>query len=82
MVLCPWITEQQWQGLQSLAKMPPFNRPDIIDHILANHEAWTRYIHESDEDPNPIIPGPYGGWDQEKARLQEALAKREAKKKA
>ena len=82
MALCPWITDEQWQGLQLLVKLPPFNKPSIIDHIQTNHAEWTRYIHESDEDEYPIIPGPYGGWDFEEARLQEACARRKAKQQA
>lgn len=31
-----WITETQWQTLERLSKIPPFNDPNIVRHILEN----------------------------------------------
>jgi hypothetical protein len=31
-----WISEMQWQTLERLSKVPPFNRPNIVNHVLDN----------------------------------------------
>jgi hypothetical protein len=30
-----WMTEKHWEGLEMLAKMPPFNgKTNVIDHMI------------------------------------------------
>jgi hypothetical protein len=35
-----WISEMQWQTLERLSKVPPFNRPNIVNHVLENPDQW------------------------------------------
>lgn len=59
-----WMTEKHWEGLEMLAKMPPFNgKTNVIDHMIQHNEEWDRYINKSDDNQNPKPPGPYGQYE-------------------
>jgi len=51
--------------LEKLAKIPPFHRPGIVDHILNNAEQWHQYIFAK-ETENVQMPGTYADYDFEK----------------
>jgi hypothetical protein len=41
---CEWMTDRQWEGLESLEKLHPFDNPSIIDHMISNHKEWEKLI--------------------------------------
>lgn len=57
-----WISEMQWQTLERLSKVPPFNRPNIVNHVLDNSEQWLAYA-TARETENVNMPGPYLEYD-------------------
>lgn len=36
--------------------MAPFNRPNVIESMIENPAAWSTYIQDSDDVPNPVLP--------------------------
>ena len=39
-----WMTERQWEGLESLDKLHPFDKPSIIDHMISNPKEWEKLV--------------------------------------
>lgn len=54
-----WMTEKNWEGLEILSKMAPFNKPSVIEHMIMHHAEWERFINHMDDHANPIVPGPF-----------------------
>lgn len=71
------MTEQQWRALDKLAKVAPFNKPNIVDHIVSNPDPWQQYLFAKDSE-NIQMPGPYNDYDPEK----EAKLAKQKKSKA
>lgn len=71
-----WMTNKHWEGLEALAKIAPFNKPNIIDLMIKNPHEWHSFIQSQEENPNGIIPGPYGRFttseEKEAMRLKNA----------
>ena len=62
-----------------LSKLPPFNKPNIIDHFIENHATWNEYINQSDHEQNLIIPSPYNEYDFQKAKYDDVRSNAIAK---
>ena len=50
--IAPWIPKATWKALEQLARIPPFNQPNLknpcknlIEHIEQNSRAWKAYVH-------------------------------------
>ena len=54
-----WMTDRHWEGLESLEKIYPFDKPSIIDHMIQNHQEWEKFIQQTDTYYDKLIPGPY-----------------------
>ena len=76
------MTIKHWEGLENLSKIRPFDKPNIIDHMLQFHTDWEAFIHEMDEHAAPLMPGPYGQFQvaREKAKPLRQI-QREKKRK-
>jgi len=59
----PQVNKKVWGGVQKLSQISPFNRPNIIDHILENPGEWDVFINHSDKLESPVLPGPYASFD-------------------
>ena len=77
----------QWQTLERLSKITPFNDPNILKHILDNQDAWFAYANAKDGD-NVAMPGPYLEYDPvkrerllRKIKKQQEDAEKAAKKR-
>jgi hypothetical protein len=44
-----WLTERQWEALEVLQLIPPFDKPNIIDQMIDHSEEWAKFIHEPEE---------------------------------
>ena len=53
------ITDKQYEALEILSGIPPFDKPNIIDHMISHQPEWDRFIYHMDEHPNPTFPGTY-----------------------
>jgi hypothetical protein len=82
MAVCPWVTAKCWGGLQLLAGLPPFNKPNLIDHMIENHVEWNAFVNLSDKAQEPVIPGPYASYNYAEAQRGQCHAKRAARKAA
>lgn len=71
---CPWVTEVQWRSLEKLSKVPPFHRPSIVDHFLANSQHWQSYIFAKDSE-SIHMPGNFQDYDFEKDTKSSKLSK-------
>ena len=58
-----WMTDRQWEGLESLEKLHPFDNPSIIDHMISNHKEWEKLILQTDPYYDKSIPGPYSFYN-------------------
>jgi hypothetical protein len=67
-----WISEMQWQTLERLSKVPPFNRPNIVNNVLENPDQWLAYATAKETD-NVNMPGPYLDYDpvKEEKRMKQ-----------
>lgn len=67
-----WISDIQWQTLERLSKVPPFNKPNIVNHVLDNPDQWLQYATARETD-NAIMPGPYLDYDpvKEEKRMKQ-----------
>lgn len=55
-----WLTDKHWEGIYELSKIPPFDKPSIIDHMIEHHRDWKKYIREAGHSTVPVpMPGPY-----------------------
>lgn len=54
-----WMTERQWEALEVLQHLPPFDKPNIIDHMISHASEWERFIHSSGELADPVMPGSF-----------------------
>jgi hypothetical protein len=65
----------QFNTLERLSKIPPFNEPNILKHLLDNQEQWYAYANAKDGENLPI-PGPYLEYDPvKKEKLMKKLKK-------
>jgi len=39
-----WMTDKHWEGLEALAQMAPFNKPNIIDQMIKSPIEWYNFI--------------------------------------
>jgi hypothetical protein len=69
-----WINDHQWNRLERLSKVPPFNKPNLVLHILDNTEQWLAYANAKDSD-NLQMPGPYIEYDPVKEERQRRKKK-------
>ena len=79
-----WLTEGHWDGLEALSRMPPFDTPNVIDHMIVNHAEWEKFINGMDDQANPLVPGPYAQYsvDQGPAKSVEQLRKERLRREA
>ena len=79
-----WMTEGHWDGLEALSRMPPFDTPNVIDHMIVNHAEWEKFINGMDDQANPLVPGPYAQYsvDQGPAKSVEQLRKERLRREA
>ena len=49
-------------SLKSLARIPPFDNPNIIDHMIENSDSWMKFYSKTDGEAVPL-PGPYINMD-------------------
>lgn len=60
MELWPWMTNKNWDALVLLSRIPPFDKPNIIEHMTNHYSEWEKYIQHNDDHANPLLPGPFG----------------------
>lgn len=72
-----WITDMQWSTLERLSKIPPFNEPNLLKHIVENQDTWYAYANAK-EGENIPIPGSYLEYDPvKKEKLMKKLKKQQ-----
>ena len=72
----PWISELQWQTLERMSLIPPFNKPNIVKHIAENPEQWLTYINSNE---SGTMPCSYLEYDQVKQdKIMKKLKKQAA----
>lgn len=78
------MTERHWDGLEALSQMSPFDKPNVIDHMIVNHTEWDKFINGMDDHANPIVPGPYGQYsvDQGPVKSVKQLRKERLRREA
>lgn len=57
-----WMTERHWEALEVLEHIPPFDKPNIIDHMIAHEAEWEQFIQSSKEQLDGPLPGSYGQY--------------------
>lgn len=54
-----WLTERQWEALEVLQFIPPFDKPNIIDQMIDHSEDWAKFIHEPEEAEDASLMSKY-----------------------
>ena len=51
--IAPWISYKQWQAIDKLSTIPPFNQPNrlnmeatLAQHVENNPEQWFKYVND------------------------------------
>jgi len=63
-----------WEAADALSRIPPFNKPPLSEHILANSEAWQQFIFQKDSD-NFAMPGPYSEVEAHDKKQRASVSK-------
>ena len=64
--------------------MPPFDKPNVIDHMIVNHTEWDKFINGMDDHANPVLPGQYAQYsvDQGPVKSVKQLRKERLRREA
>ena len=72
--VCPFITDEMYAHLLSLVKIPPFNSPNIIEHMIENYEEWNEFYSASTHGSSIAeIPGPYASRDVDAVNAEQQI---------
>lgn len=55
-------------SLQGLARIHPFDSPNIIDHMIDNPDQWIKFYSKSEGESVPL-PGPYQNLDVDEVEI-------------